>query len=79
MSRKDLYQKNKLPKLDELRAIRPLEKTVCSDWIWIEIDETQSRVTDRGLDKKRRMKMRIPKRELEAARIKYAKKNLKLL
>jgi len=70
---------SRFPTDDELKPIRPTTKTICSDWIWIELDETQSRDTDKGLDKKRRMRMRIPKRELDAARIKYAKKNLKIL
>lgn len=79
MKNKELYQKSRLPKMEELRPIRPLEKTVCSDWVWIEIDETQSAQVDRGVSTGKRMKMRIPKRELDAARIKYAKKNLKIL
>jgi hypothetical protein len=79
MSKKNLYQKKKLPKVEEIKPIRPLEKIVCTDWVWIQIDESQSRVTDRGLDRGRRIKFRIPRRELEAAKIKYKNKNLKIL
>jgi hypothetical protein len=79
MSKKNLYQKKKLPKVEEIKPIRPLEKITVTDWVWIQIDESQSRVTDRGLDRGRRIKFRIPRRELEAAKIKYKNKNLKIL
>ena len=68
-----------LPKDENLKPIRPLERVVVKDWLWIEIDEQQSRKADKGIEKGKRMKMRIPRRELEAAKIKYANKNLKIL
>lgn len=69
----------KLPSDEELKAIRPLQKKIVSDYVWIEIDQTQSRDTDKGVIKGARMKFRIPRYELEAARKKYQNKNLKVL
>jgi len=68
-----------LPKDDDLKPIRPLKRVTVADWLWIEIDETKSRSSDKGLDKVKRMKFRIPKHELESSKIKYANKNLKII
>ena len=73
------YKMRRFPTDDELRPIRPIETISVKDWIWIEVDETQSQQVDRGVVKGKRIKMRIPKRELELAKKKYSKKRLKIL
>jgi len=70
---------SRFPTDDELRPIRPVETISVKDWIWIEVDETQSQQIDRGVIKGKRIKMRIPRRELELAKKKYSKKRLKIL
>lgn len=68
-----------LPKDDDLKPIRPLKRVIVAEWLWIEIDETKSQINHKGLDKVKRIKFRIPKHELEASKIKYANKNLKII
>ncbi len=70
---------SRYPSDEELRPIRPIETISVRDWIWIEVDETQSQRVDRGVIKGKRIKMRIPRRELELAKKKYSKKRLKIL
>ena len=68
-----------LPKDEHLKPIRPITIVQDTDVIWIQVDQTQSRETDRGMEKNGRMKMKIPRSQLEFYRKKYKNKNLKIL
>ena len=68
-----------LPKDEYLKPIRPITIVQETDLIWIQVDQTQSRQTDRGMEKSGRMKMKIPRSQVEFYKKKYINKNLKIL